>query len=663
MKQLINILERYGVWILLAGSFSIFLSSGAPNHSLNLLFLFFGAAAMLLEPAVFIVGSKKLNRPLEKSHIAVWILFALALLLYYVRGFLDIPLDKVTAGSDPFIERLRYLLLFLFVIIYVSALIYRFFLGLAFASNQAMTISLYKLKRQRMNSAVFSTVSAFIFLLFVNYVTHLRNPVWDFTPGYYSFSSSAKTIIKSLESDITVYAFLPIQQAVQKRDDGYRNPELFRIAEDVRNIMEQLPLINPRITVKFLNADIETPELIDFGSVVNGSIIFRVSKKVITSLNEKPYIERRIHIRSENDLENLEQEMVRALIHVSTPSKKIYFTASNGERHTYTDRAREPEGIKQFEEELRFYNFELSQLDSNSSWPGSIPEDADVLFISGPSVPFTKEAKEAINAYIKSGGSVFVAISPTGKEDFSWLLKNAGSHGYAFNPKILSSQFPGIIVTNTLEKHSINENLRLTGNHFLVIPMAGYFEERGKQEAKEVPVKNKDPKNAPADSDQNPLFAYRASVVLNSPYNTIEDVNLNGKLDKGEKSGKYPLMLAFEKVEKDSEKIIYPLRNNSRLIFSSGVDWLTDRTMQYLVMKRDHKNLLLAVDSLLWLTETPLVAAIQPKNIKFRSVQVTDSMKFKNILMGMVLFPLLTILLAVGGVYIYRTRHRNFGNK
>lgn len=85
--------------------------------------------------------------------------------------------------------------------------------------------------------------------------------------------------------------------------------------------------------------------------------------------------------------------------------------------------------------------------------------------------------------------------------------------------------------------------------------------------------------------------------------------------------------------------------------------------MGYRVIGREHKNMVLALDSMLWLIENPLAAAIQPEERKARNIQVTDELKFRNIVLGMIVFPLLTGGLIALGAFIYRRRRKFVGEE
>jgi len=655
MKKLSSFFQRYGGWFFLTGTLILFLSSTYLDTLPGILFLILGILLTILDPIII-----NLDRDQKKDNglFFAWGLGFLSIIFFFIRHYIDVPVNKVEVGGDPFIVRLRYLFLAFFVLSYLSSMIWRLSLGLGYSAIDSVTQSLQEHKKRSLNRTVVSILTVTTLLILVNYLTFLRNPVIDLSPGYYSFGSNSRTIIKSLNRRVKVYVFLPVQQAVRNRERGFTKPELFRIAEDVRDMMEQLPLINSKIDLNFLNADLESDRLSDFGTVNNGTIILRVMKSGDTkSLKEKPYVERRVYVHSERDMNKLERELVRALIQVSSPKKIVYFTSVNGERYDFMDSTRKQHGISIFKNQLRFYNYTLKKLDQKHSWPGPIPDDADAVLIIGPTVPFGPEAQKAVTQYIKNGGKLMVAIDPSGRELFDWFLKVSIGIKYKFKNDFMTNHknFPGIVVTNNVSKHRITENFTLTENKFLVLPSTGRFETVKSQIQKRKRIKPDKKKSKVKKKEiRGPLSGLKSRAFLHSGYMTFVDKNRNGKKDGDDKTGKFDLGIAYEKI---------PGKPGARVAIFSGVEWLTDRTMGYRVLHRQHMNLILASDVLFWLTESHLAGAIQPEKRKTRSIRVTDDLKFKNILLGMILFPLFTAILIGLAMYLYRTRRRFIGDQ
>lgn len=658
MTVLKDFYQKYGSWIYSLGAVVILVSTGFADSLWNKIILGVGLIALLSDPAILIW-----QKGAQKNHLVSWGAGLAAILTYFVRSFITLP-----PGTDPrssFVERIRLVLFILFLASIVFSLSYRIALGLAHSSRGGGSSEVHTRRISFMKNALYSFFIAFAMLVLVNYLGYVRNPSFDLTPGYYSFSEESRSVIRSIPGDVEVFAFLPVQQAV-RGDHQYTLPELYRIAEDVRIMLEQLPGVNPGIKLYFHNAELEADRVGEFSRVTNGTIIFRSYLPADqVSADDKPYVERRIYVKKEKDLDRLEKEAVRAMVQVSSQEKKIYFTALNGERHTYTDQSLRPMGTKALESELRYYNFESAVLDEKKGWPGSIPEDADVVAITGPDIPFSETAKETILSYLKNGGSLFVAVNPDGKESMAWLLEATDSD-YEIKSGLAMGNLPGaqnVIVTDGTATHRITDNLRLSGRSSLVFPFTGVLSKKkrgpaNKKSDKEIPTDENQGENQKEDEasqkdeakDGKDVVKKEEEAVVFSPYNTLVDTNRNGKMDKNEHKGRFPLGVAIK--NGDAKKY--------RLAFYAGVDWITDAGLKFPVKQ---VNRTLAVDTFFWLTESPLVARIGDEDRKSRRVQITDEDRLRNLIFGVFLFPTLIGVAMAGGTVYYRRKHRYRGSE
>lgn len=606
-------------------------------------FMIAGSVLALSDPALrFTPAFRKKDEAIEKGLVVAWGLGLLAIVFFFIRNSLDIPVETIVSGGESLVGRLRQVLLILFVFAYAGSVLYRLALGMG-ANAVRRNQPLNNHRRQYLRQTVLSVLAAFPLFALVNYVSAVRNPTLDLTPGYYSFSDDARTIIKSLDKEVQGYVFLPDQQAVHESGKRTKVPELFRIAEDVRVMLEQLPLINSKIKLTFLNADLDADRMADFKSASNGSIIFRVLKSGDVDPDAKPYLERRAYVYREKDIVKLEREVTRALIQVSSPHKNLYFTASNGERYAMTDPSMANGSVATFTEEIQFYNFFPKALKHSSGWPGPIPADAGALVILGPTVPFGPEARKAINDYIANKGRVFIAIDPDGQEHFDWLLSSSKKRQFRFKKAFLSNlpKLPGTIVTDNVVGHRITENVSIAGSRLIAMPKSGHFEE----------VKNSPKPKEETPAEMTPLKDVEPFVFLYSTYNTVIDENRNGKKDGAEKSGRLPLALVYaDEKNPDATKVA---------VYSS-VDWLSNSGLRFPL---DQRNIILGADTLFWLTESKIAAAMKIKERKTRNVQVTDDLKFRNLVLGMLLFPALIGMSLGAGVYLYRRKRKALGEE
>lgn len=618
------------------GTLLFFLAMSFEQGLQSILFAGLGLALALSDPLILIFGRGKgeaAGAPLARGLWLSWGAGLLALIFFLARDLLQVPVDKLVAGEESFLPRLRLAFLFLFLLSYGAALVYRLMMSLSHSVEAVAAAALVEQKQSYLKSAAYSIFAVVSVLVLVNYVVGNRNPSLDLSPGYYSFSEDAQTIVGSIDAQVKLYAFLPEQQAVRTRSDRQRQPELYRITDELRVMVENIPKMNGKIELEFLNADLQAFNTQEFGTVSNGTLIFRVLRQDAAA--EKPYVERRVYVTSQKDMNKLEREVTRALLYVASPQRNLYFTASNGERYNLTRNTERAASVESLKEQLRFFNSTLYALDTNNSWPGPIPEKATAVFILGPTVPFGPEAQKAVLDYIKGGGKVFIAIDPAGREDFRWLRDELGGKRYDYKGQVLTStNLSGVAVVNTFGEHGIVEGLSSGLQPLVVMPLSGYFDQ-----AQSAPGDNE------TQAEGRELNDLVPTEFLHSPHNAFFDANRNGRREDGEKTARRLLGLAYQQPGETQ---------GAKVVFFSGVDWLAERGLSFPVV---NKNITLASQGLFWLTESPLIAALAPKEKQTRAIQISDDAKFWLILFAL-LFPI-----AVGAglglsIYLFRKNRR-----
>lgn len=643
MERIVPIYQRFGIWIYFAGSLVFYVATSFPNTLWGWTFLILGGLAALSDPAVLLLA--KAQQKLESIERGFWIAWGLALaalVFFLIRYFTEVPVSQLAAGEEAFLPRLRLALLFLFLLLYGGSIIYRFMLSMSFSVQaEAGTLRLRDKKQDFLKTSAFSIFAFVPVLVLLNFVSAVRNPALDLSPGYFSFGEEARTIIGSIEDRVEVTAFLPEQQMVQQRNDRVRTPELYRIVEELRVMLEQLPLINSNIELVFKNADLEAFNTEEYGTVSNGTVVFRVTRQDFVSADEKPYVERRVHVLSEKDMGKLEREATEALIYVSSPRRKLLFTNANGERYGLTQDISQMAAIESLKEQLRFFNSSVDHLDTRNGWPGPVPEDTSVLFIIGPTVPFGDAAQQAVIDYIKRGGKVFITIDPEGREDFAWLRDSMGGKPYTYHNRTLTNTtVPNVAVMRNFGDHPILKDINRGLQALIVYPNGGYFE---------AVLRAPD---ASKDQADGPLKDLVPGEVLNTPYDAYYDANRNRRRDSSEALPRHAAALAYENPAAAAAN-----EQGPRVLIFGGTDWIAERGLRSYEVR--HKNLLLASQSFFWLTESPLVAGIVPKERLQRTTEVTDESKLRLITIGVFLFPLLVSLGLALSIYLYR-RNRKF---
>lgn len=568
-----------GVWIFIS-----FLSISS-----HFLFIFFNKKSIPQE-----------NR--SNSYIAFSLGIA-AFILYHIRIYLDFPLASGVSEESTIYPKLRDLLLTLIVILSLSFLIYSILLDnakRAMTSSNALTIRKYGL----LKSSFFSFLSILPILIAVNYLSVIKNYNFDLTAkGKYSFSKNSRSIIQNVKKEIQIFAFYPRHLESSGPESSFA---LSMIRPDIEIILDQLKSINPLITVKFINADVETDLLGNIGQASNGSILIRTLKE--NSFTKNPFAEQRIAVQEPSDLEDIERKLTQSILNITTEEKIAYMTVTNGERFGAGFQNLPNEQINKFVSLLSFLNFKVQPIGLEKKWPPEIPNDANALLIIGPTVPLSKEAKNSIMDFVtKKNGSLFISVDPVGTEDFNWILEKAN---LTYNRAILSQPNDryGILIAKNFGKHPIEEILDKK-NLGLVFPYSGFFE---KIQKKEKPI-------------------FETSLLVESGFESFIDLNSNGKFDTKEKKSNFQLGYALQLKDQPNNK--NPTNSGSRVVVFSGTSWLTD---QYFSL---NINSGFAANSINWISQREVLQGIVSKKTEIQPISLTDNQKQIVWVFGMFVFP------------------------
>ncbi len=668
-----EVIKRIGGWTLLAGGITALLAFQYLNSATGIFLFALGLLLFFADPVLLLLNRK--DATLEgrwKTLYTSWALLGAALVFFIIRS-------QIHGEDDSIAARMRLFLLIIFLFSFIGSVLLRISAGLEYSSRASLAGQ--QSRERNAVRASLGILAALALFSALNYLAAKRNPTLDFSPGYFSYSEESRQIIATLDGKAEVHAFLPVKQAIRDKQSSKTLPELYQIAEDVRVMLQQLPNINSSITLEFHNADLADFQSDEFGRVSNGTIIIRALKKGNVEADDRPYVDRRVYVYSRKDMERLERESVRALLQVSSPPRMVYFPAANGERVALQRAAANPHSLETFRELMRFYNYRIRDLGAGADWPGPIPEDADAVVLAGPTAPYGEDARNALLDYARKGGRIMILIDPSGKEDFEWLLGEL-QVPYTVDKAMLSHnpRRPGELFIQQFETHRMTENLNLGGRAAIVYAGTAFFEDakRDKPSSDSTnPVPPESDVDAPNPGQGTPAPAneqesqvnedpaspdagqevpgaekkpdeFKTQVFLYSPFGTVLDRNRNGKQDPGESQGRFPLGLAIENPARDTRIAVY-----------SDIAWISEMGLRY---EADHRNPILAADTLFWMTESEVAAALPAEPRKDRSIQITEELKLRNLVLGIVVFPL-GLSLALGlALYFYR-KNRRFEGK
>ncbi len=230
----------------------------------------------------------------------------------------------------------------------------------------------------------------------VNYIGARHTKTWDFSSAKVNtLSEQSIKLVKGLDSDLKVYFFY--KKGVEGNEENRR---LFR--ELIKKYQDH----SSKVQLDFVEVN-ERPDLAqEFGVDKGSGVVFL------------DYKGRR------NRIEKIdEQDFTSALVKVTREKNKtVYFTVGHGEKALSENKEALGLGsLKSLLENNRYTVKELSLIQN-----AKIPDDADVIVIAGPVQGFQAFEIDALEAYLKNGGSLFLAIESQNTAGLEKLVAKMG---------------------------------------------------------------------------------------------------------------------------------------------------------------------------------------------------------------------------------------------
>ena len=222
-----------------------------------------------------------------------------------------------------------------------------------------------------------SIVSILVFLgilVAVNYLGARQNKRWDLTANQvFSLSDQTVKILRELKQPVNVIVY-----DRQDRQDLHRDR------------LEEFSYHTSQVKTEFIDPDREPA---------------RAQEAKIETL---PTILIQYEGRTERVSSSNEQDLTNALIKAVTgQAKKVYFTQGHGEKDpAASDRA----GYSTIADALKQDNFSVESLLLVTQ--KTVPDDATIVVLAGPTTDFFPPEIEALNAYAARGGKVMVMLDP-----------------------------------------------------------------------------------------------------------------------------------------------------------------------------------------------------------------------------------------------------------
>lgn len=405
----------------------------------------------------------------------------------------------------------------------------------------------------------------------------------------YSIGDETKELLSELEKDVTIY------QIAQSGGEDEVITSLLKKYEDESEhikVEQKDPVVNPKFASEYTTDNLSANSLIvtcgdrskviDYNNMYESDIDYQTYSYQTTGFDG-------------------EGQITSAIGYVTSENLPILYTLTG---HGETELG------STMKEGIEKANMEIKSLNLVSE--GSVPEDADCLFIGSPSTDISSDEKDAILEYLENGGKamMFSDYNENKMENFDEILANYGlerTEGIVFegDSQHYAMQMPYYILPDVGSAEAVSG---LSSDGYMVLaPFA-----QGIVQADDV----------------------RSTVVVNSLLSTSDQAysksNLSsGSLEKedGDTDGPFDVGVSVtENVDDEETKLVY---YSASSLLDSQVNQMVSGGNEKLVM-----------ESLKWMvdTEETVTVSIPSKSLQVSSLMIPgyDASFWKICVMGVI---------------------------
>lgn len=264
-------------------------------------------------------------------------------------------------------------------------------------------------------------------LIVVNAISFSHYRLFDLTgEGMFTLSDQTRKVVKSLEENVTIYAFAQPMQNLGIKDF------LDQYAYESKKIKYEIidPNKQPAMAQKF--------NVTDYGTFV-----------IETASG-----------RRESTKKMSEEEITNTILKaITSGQKKIYILEGHEERDVTNQKPLGWSGAKKALESAMYAVETLNWFKT-----GEIPGDVDLLIIPGPRNDFQEGEINRLGEYMEKGGSIMFTLDPSVLPNLEGLL---GAYGFIFYEDVildpLSQQMgfdPMVATVSSYEKHPITKDFK-----------------------------------------------------------------------------------------------------------------------------------------------------------------------------------------------------------
>lgn len=270
-------------------------------------------------------------------------------------------------------------------------------LGIGLWYDRILLKQFFAMKTTRQGLSMgYLTLMVLVLLIVVNFVAVRKYKTFDFSPTQVNtLSEQSVKLLGELKSELQVLYFY-------KKGDENVEQERRAFIEIMKKYQDQSSLVK----LEFVDVN-ERPDLTEKYAVTTEKAVFL------------EYEGRKNQIQKID-----EQDITSALVKVTrTTDKKVYLTVGHAEKDP--DDAQSYSGLNAFSKLLEGNRYIVKTL--NLIEKPVVPDDADVVMIIGPTQGFLDSEVTALEAYLKAGGSLVVAVEPKAKNNLNRLFQLIGA--------------------------------------------------------------------------------------------------------------------------------------------------------------------------------------------------------------------------------------------
>lgn len=331
-----------------------------------------------------------------------------------------------------------------------------------------------------------------------------------------------------------------------------------------------------------------------------------------------------------------EQDLTTGLIKLIQPNpRKAYFTTGHQERKLD---GFDQDGYGQIKGQLESRNFSTDVL-SLFTTP-QVPDDASMVVVAGPRVPFTDIEIQALSAYLDRGGDMMILVDPgvdtgLGPLMSRWGIELGKNYVVESDPR-LTVQSPFLPVVQRLGQHKVTDKIAGIPVVFL------------------IPTYLTTPSPAPSGFKITPLAQTSDRSWAESDPNALKNPQ-SLKLDEGvDLKGPLTLAVAIEPADAGPPgappPAADPSQPKSRVLIFSTSQLASNAAFQFggQVANQD-----LFINGSSWLVGDDELISIQPRQPDNRTLFLTAAQKNFVMLSSIVFVPALVLAM---GIFVWWSR-------